>query len=276
MSNATGTASHDLIDPTWRGIRLPLPRSSIVYLILLVIVATNIAATAMEEPLPAGTLIGSNWWFGAPGPAAMTWLSETRLRVIRIGGINFDRKLPDQQTLIEWVQDIRKGGAEPLIQVSQYRSPEEAAALVKLFNQDKVAGTPVRLWSIGNEPWLENKRPQLDQLPALISRYFLPTAAAMKEVDPTITIVGPDECDYFQEVYERLFGGSNNIAGRVPGKDYYYCDGITWHRYPQNTNEPGLSEVEDFRSRIERCARLTAMANEKLGRSGTHAPMAFT
>lgn len=86
-----------------------------------------------------------------------------------------------------------------------------------------------------------------------------------------IRIVGPDECDYFENVYSDLFGGRFDIAGRVPGKNYYYCDGITWHRYPQTDNEPGVAEVDDFRVRILRCAKLVDRANAKLGRSGDDA-----
>lgn len=54
----------------------------------------------------------------------------------------------------------------------------------------------------------------------------------MKEVDPAIKIHGMDAAYYIHSAYESLFGGEHDITGSVPGKNYYYCDGLSWHRYP--------------------------------------------
>lgn len=222
------------------------------------------ATASAAEPY----LIGTNWWFQDPGARALAWSGEAGIRLVRIGGIGYDRKPAEDQTLVGWVRQIRGFGAEPLIQVSQFRQPEDAARLVALLNVEKKADRPVRFWSIGNEPWLEAKRPPMAGMAARIRGYFKPIAAAMKAVDPTITIVGPDECDYFDDVYTELFTAPDGIGGRIPGKDAYYCDVISWHRYPQTEGEPGLAEIEDFRERIQRCAKLVERANAMHGRAG--------
>src|SRR5680860_152988 len=106
--------------------------------------------------------------------------------------------MPSNETLLDWVKKIQALGAEPILQVSQYQAAEAAADLVRFFNIEKPDGVaPIKYWNIGNEPWLQAKRPPLDTMGAFVEAYFKPIAAAMKAVDPTIKIYGPDFCDYF-------------------------------------------------------------------------------
>jgi hypothetical protein len=216
-------------------------------------------------------LIGTNVWYGDPDPKVWQLTADAGTRLIRIGGHAYDKKLPDEKTLVGWIKKIRAGGAEPLLQVSQYESPEKAARLVRDFNKRRIAGQPVLYWNIGNEPWLQNGRPDFGVMPEKIAAYFKAISAAMKAVDPKIKIFGPDECAFFPKIYEPLFGGAHDIAGKVPGKSYYYCDGLSWHRYPQTTNEPGLAEIEDFRTSIVKVRALIDRVNARHGRRGSDA-----
>ena len=230
------------------------------------------AADAATQSLDSrGLLIGSNWWHGGISTKIDDLAKGLHLEVIRIGGTGYDRHLPNREKLLEWVRRIRAMGAEPLVQVSQYAPAEQAAELVRFFNLDNAAGAPIKHWSIGNEPWLQNRKPDLSVLAGQIEKYFKPIAVAMKEIDPSIAIYGPDECDFFEEVYGDLFGGAHDLAVRVPGKKYFYCDGITWHRYPQTNGEPGMAEIEDLRSRMERCQTLVDRVNQRHGRTGADA-----
>ena len=233
--------------------------------------AADTAEAVVPPPDAGALLIGSNWWHGGISTKIDDLAKGLHLKVIRIGGTGYDRRLPSRETLLEWVRRIRAMGAEPLLQVSQYAPAEQAAELVRFFNRDPAAGAPIRHWSIGNEPWLQNRKPALSGLAAQIEKYFKPIAVAMKSVDPTIAIYGPDECDFFEDVYGDLFGGAHDIAVQVPGKKYFYCDGITWHRYPQTNGEPGMVEIEDLRMRMDHCQTLVERVNQRHGRTGADA-----
>lgn len=226
---------------------------------------------AQAEPSSSLMLMGTNCWWHDPGDRAWDMCAKAHVAMVRIGGGAYDRKMPDDQTLASYVRRIQVMGAEPLIQVSSRDTPERAAEILRMFNKDLITGKKVRYWSIGNEPWLRFGRPGQDKLPGLVEAYFKPIAAAMKLADPSILIAGPDECDYLGRTYEALFGGKNDISGKVPGKDYHYCDIVTWHRYPGDDNEPGLGEIEDVRQRMARCQKLVLRVNEQSGRSGPKA-----
>jgi hypothetical protein len=180
------------------------------------------SVTAKAQPI-SPQLVGTNVWYINPDKQVWDLVRDCGVKTIRIGGHAYDKKLPSNETLLDWVRKIQAMGAEPVLQVSQYQPAEAAAALVKLFNIEKHVGiSPIKYWNIGNEPWLQDGRPEQSKMAALVEAYFKPIAAAMKEVDPSIKIYGPNECDYMA-YYDDLFGGKNDITGKVPGKDYYYC-----------------------------------------------------
>jgi hypothetical protein len=106
---------------------------------------------------------------------------------------------------------------------------------------------------------------------AFVEKYFKPIAAAMKEVDPTIKIYGPDFCDYFDIEFNDLFGGKNDITIKVPGKNYYYCDGLVWHRYPQGKGDPAIEGAKDFYTRIVKSKAKIDSVNKLHNRTGDDA-----
>jgi hypothetical protein len=239
---------------------------TIVFSVLLVFTFN----TKAQEISPY--LVGTNLWYTNPSASVWNQTKECGVQMIRIGGAEYDRNMPSNATILSWVKQIRANGAEPLVQVSEYQSAAVAASLVKYLNVDKKGEiAPVKYWNIGNEPWLQANRPSTSTMAAFVAKYFKPIASAMKEIDPTIKIYGPDECYYMEDAYNALFGskGANDIAGKIPGKDYYYCDGISWHRYP-NIDAASLSSagIDDFKGSILKCKARVDFANNAHNRTG--------
>lgn len=217
-------------------------------------------------------LVGTNLWYKNPSDTVWQLTKNSGVKIIRIGGHSYDKNLPSKETLLDWVKKIRAAGAEPLMQVSQYKSAEVAADLVRYFNVEmskEVA--PIKYWNIGNEPWLQANRPDIKTFGAVVEAYFKPIAAAMKAVDPTIKIYGPDFCDYLNEPINDLFGGKNDITGKVSGMNYYYCDGLVWHRYPQGNGDPAVEGANDILKRIVKSKAKVDEVNAKHKRTGDNA-----
>lgn len=229
-------------------------------------VSENIAISPM--------LVGNNVWFRNPSDMVWQLTADSGIQSLRIGGNGYNDNIPSNTELINWVNRIQAMGAEPIMQVSQHDPASNAAALVKLFNVDLVTGKAIKYWNIGNEPWLEANRPATSTVGAIVEPYFKARAAAMKEVDPTIKIYGPDFAYYIEDALDDLFGGKNNIAGKVPGKDYYYCDGLSWHRYPQSDSANqnlAYEGLADFETSIKKCKAKIDAVNNQLNRTGDDA-----
>ena len=217
-------------------------------------------------------LVGTNVWYINPNDMVWDLVGQAGVQTIRIGGHSYDKRMPDNETLLNWVRRIQSMGAEAVIQVSKYGTAEDAANLVRFFNiemQDEIA--PVKYWNIGNEPWLQAGRPEFSTVGPMVEEYFKPFAAAMKEVDPTIKIYGPNFCEFLDEPINDLFGGKNDITSKVPGKDYYYCDGLAWHRYPQAGGDPAVDGANDFYQRIVKAKAKVDEVNALHNRTGDDA-----
>jgi len=243
-------------------------KRAIYFLILIAVFPFGISAQTISPQL-----VGTNAWYTNPSQQVWDLTAECGVKTIRIGGNAYNDNMPTNATLLGWIKKIQAIGAEPVVQISQKISASAAASVVHYLNVEKSGEiAPVKYWNIGNEPWLEANKPAISTVAPMVETYFKPLAVAMKEVDPTIKIYGPDFCYYITEAMEDLFGGDNNIAGKVPGKDYYYCDGLTWHRYPQDENiNLAYEGIEDFKTSIVKCKQLVDNANTSLNRSGEDA-----
>ncbi len=207
-------------------------------------------------------LVGNNLWYN---PDANVWnaVKPAGLKIVRIGGAAYDKSQPSNAQLATWVNNIKAMGAEPLIQVSQYRTAQEAADTVRYFNV--TTGNKVKYWNIGNEPWLQRNKPAISTMGPIIAGYVKPLASAMKAVDPSIKVYAPDECEYFDELYNALLGGSSDITGK-DANGRYYIDGISWHRYAETS-----SLASDMISRIQKTRQRVDYANTLHGRTGADA-----
>lgn len=236
--------------------------------LLIFTLIINVSPTVAQQISP--NLVGTNVWYN-PGTTVWNLTAECGVQMIRIGGHQYDDSMPPKTTLLGWVKKIQAMGAEPIIQVSQYQSAAVAADLVRYFNIEKSGEIePVKYWNIGNEPWLQNHSLAGGvDVGGMVETYFKPRAEAMKEVDPTIKIYGPDFCYYVDFAINDLFGGKNDIAGKIPGKDYYYCDGISWHKYPQADNiNLAYGGIDDFKSSIVKCKQKVDQVNVSHNRTG--------
>ena len=222
----------------------------------------------MAQPI-SPTLIGSNVWMN-PGDAQWATLTDLGVKIMRVGGAAYDRRMPSDSQLMTWISAIKKMGAQPLIQVPQYGEERaaNAARIVKLFNIDNPEYY-VKYWGIGNEPWLQAGKPAFPSIIATIEGYYKEIAPSMKAVDPNIKIYGPDMCYYESQVYDALFGGPNDIAGKIPGKNYYYTDGLSWHRYVGG--DLAHKGLEDFHKSIVACKARVDYANNLHNRTGDDA-----
>jgi hypothetical protein len=235
-------------------------------LLLVLVLALNGLTGQTISPM----LVGNNVWYN-PDQTVWNLSEECGLQSVRIGGHEYDDNFPSNAQLLIWVNKIQAMGAEPIIQISQYGTAEKAAAVVKYFNIDSASGKPIKYWCIGNEPWLQANRPSTATFGAVVENYYKPIALAMKEVDSTIKIYGPDECDYIEDMYNDLFGGENDITGKIPGHTYYYCDGLSWHRYPQGSGDPATEGAADMLDRIKKAKTKVDFVNNLHNRTGDEA-----
>lgn len=195
--------------------------------------------------------------------------------LIRYGGIAVDKNIPTNYQYIRMIDSIRANGMEPIIQVPfrMYRYNEQQAAdIVKFINV--TSGKNIKYWVIGNEPDLGYSYSNASQIAA----YIKPFATAMKNVDPSIFIIGP-ECAWFnQGILTDLT--TPNGPYDITGKDaygHYYVDVISFHTYPfsgSQTRAQVISKLASPGSLQDNLVYLNsriATCNTSHGRSGASA-----
>lgn len=167
-------------------------------------------------------------------------------RIIRFGGMAPDRNRPTDYQYLRMVDSIRANGMEPMLQVPfhNYRySAQQAADIVKFVNIS--SGRKVKYWIIGNEPNLEYKFTSSSQ----VAPYIRSFASAMKAVDPSIVIVGPELAWYDRTIINGLTtpGGADDITGKdANGK--YYIDIFSFHTYPFSGSQTRSDVITKLRS----------------------------
>jgi hypothetical protein len=159
------------------------------------------------NPTPVAATVGVNYWLW---PA--TWgnivagteadIAALAPRFLRLGGHNNDNNMPnhlDAAALAAGVAYAKAVGAQPILQVPLLAdetgvrpTAADAAALVTLANV--TGGHAIKYWSIGNEPDLypEQEAGLKTYTAADYCAQVMSFVPAMKAVDPSITIVGPD------------------------------------------------------------------------------------
>ena len=241
-----------------------------MFVLLTVVSALGHAAEAQEiSPF----LFGQNHWMekgdegDRPGYIHLLWpkIEDSGVQSIRIGGGGYQGRLPNREKLTGIVDNIQRIGAEPVLQVPSHYSAEDAAALVTFYNRSE--RTPVRYWSIGNEPLLRD-RDGIEK----VYHYVRRIAPAMKDADPTINIFVFDECSLFEQPHRRVVGGDLDLTGKDENGNWM-IDGITFHRYPNTRADFDREDVvfggpRDIRRQIELLQGMLEQANKKHGRTG--------
>jgi hypothetical protein len=194
-------------------------------------------------------------------------IKDSHLRLIRVGGIAPDDNIPTHAQYLALVDSIKMIGAEPLVQISKNATVQATKDLITFLNITKARS--VKYWNIGNEPDLHYSMTN----PADVAAYFKPRATALKEIDPTIKIYGPDCAWYNTAILNGLIGGSSDITGKDANGNYY-LDGVTWHDYADGTyTRDGVITTgpQKLRGNIANVKILINAANLKNGRTGESA-----
>jgi hypothetical protein len=223
-------------------------------------IATPAAGVLSVDPsLDLGSispyLLGSNYgpWIAVPVemlPAAYA----SGVKAIRFpGGAWGDRNNLKPYHIDPFIAFCQQVGAIPTISVRlREGTPQAAADLVHYVNVEK--GYGVLYWSIGNEPTLFAAELRTlgkadDYDTAQFNVEWRKLANAMKEVDPTIKLLGP-------EIHQFNYDDSYNpkdSAGRDWMTEFLKANGdlvdvVTFHRYPfpRSSDQPSVT-IGDLR-----------------------------
>jgi hypothetical protein len=218
----------------------------------------NSVIVSAAKRKPRTTTWSVNYWtwtpsFGDDISGTESQVAALKPGVLRIGGYNNDANTPDpfdHAQLDRAVSYARAIGAEPLLQVplladidGSPATAESAAALVQYANVSQSYG--IKYFSVGNEPDLYATEGSRSDMTAPAIPSYAPSdycnavrayATAMKAVDPTIKIVGPELSWHY-----------------VPGFDWLtpilqgcgdLFDIVSIHRYPFNSTQATLAAAE--------------------------------
>jgi hypothetical protein len=197
--------------------------------------------------------------FGNDVSGTETEVAALKPSILRVGGYNNDANIPsvfDNAQLDAAVAYARAIGAEPLIQVPHLwdidgspATATSAAAMVTYANITK--GYGIKYFSVGNEPDIyatqgsrtDSTKPAIaDYTPSDYCASARAFVTAMKAVDPTITIVGPDLAWQFRAGFDWLTPILQDCG------DLF--DIVSIHRYPfpstQATLEAARGDATTF------------------------------
>jgi Glycosyl hydrolases family 39 len=162
-------------------------------------------------------------------------------------------------------------------------TPEQAAEMVRYTNLEKKYN--VQYWSIGNEPTLfdaelKNKGESYDT--ERFNKEWRIFAEAMKKVDPTIKLVGPE---IHQFSYDPTPGATTNFTQRE--EDWLIeflkvngdlVDIVSFHRYPfPKTTTSGPPSIDELRQNVQEWDKIIIHARELIHQyAGRDWPIAMT
>jgi hypothetical protein len=204
----------------------------------LLIISSFVLNNTIQAQTISSHFFGQNAWMPDTigtalyyGKLHQNWdnIKNSNSSVIRFGGIGADKNMPTNFQYIKMIDSIRAKGMEPTIQVpfDKYKySAQQAADIVKYINITR--GKNIKYWSIGNEPDLGYGYTNASQVAAYIKSF----ATAMKNVDPTILIIGPETAWFNTNIINGLT--TPNGPDDITGKDMYgryYIDIISFHMY---------------------------------------------
>lgn len=232
-----------------------------VILILLSACGPSAAPTPVPDAIfvDPGTDLGpiSPYVFGtnygpmhAVAPDMMPLVEDAGFNALRFPGGAWTDTVDMKPFQIDMLMPFaEKIGAMPTISVRLLGgSPETAADLVRYTNLEKKYG--VTYWSIGNEPsyFTAGGYADDDYTTENLNKDWRAIALAMKAVDPTIKLMGP-EIHQWNDGYETT---PKDSAGRDWMTEFLKANGdlldvVTVHRYPMHSPSNPV-DVEDLRN----------------------------
>ena len=209
-----------------------------------------------------------NYWtwpttYGNAVAGTETLIHQLSPRFMRVGGYNNDANTPDpfdDAQVDKMIAYARAIGAEPILQVplladttGQPATAATAAAMVTYANVTK--GYGIKYFSIGNEPDLYptsglRSDPTQAAKPGYTPAGFCADAtsfvAAMKNVDPTIQIIGPD-LSYQYQPFADWLTPILSTCGEL-------FDIVAVHRYPFSSDKAtvpsAIADIPTFRALV--------------------------
>jgi hypothetical protein len=204
-------------------------------------------------------ILGSNYgpWVAVPANRLDAAYTSGVAAVRFPGGAWGDRNDLKPYQIDQFIAFCQQVGAIPTISIRlREATPEAAAELVRYANIEKEYG--VVYWSIGNEPTLFAAELQAlgkadDYDTEQYNREWREFALAMKAVDPTIKLLGPE----IHQFTANPDANPKDSAGRDWMIEFLEANGdlvdvVTFHRYPfpRSRTDVGVS-IEDLRQQSE-------------------------
>jgi hypothetical protein len=174
-------------------------------------------------------------------------LQAAGIRLLRYpGGAWGDEYTFVEGRLDEFVELAEDLGAEPMVNVKlKSATPESAAKVVRYANIEKQYG--IRYWAIGNEPDLYGMKYQMTEYDTeTFNREWRALATAMREVDPSILLIGPETSQFTGDPQT----DPADRAGRDWLRAFLRANGdlvdiVSVHRYPFGATDVAVSDLRD-------------------------------
>ena len=271
-----------------------MKRQSILRHLLILVLLSACEPAATSTPLPdalfvdPGTSLGpiSPYIYGTNyGPMhavqleMMPLVEDAGFTVLRFPGGAWTDTVDMRPFQIDMLMTFAKQvGAMPTISVRMLNGkPETAADLVRYTNLEKQYG--VTYWSIGNEPsiYTQLNQADYDYTTEHLNRDWRAIALAMKAVDPTIKLMGPE----IHQWNDSLETTPKDSAGRDWMTEFLKANGdlldvVTVHRYPLHSPTKPVT-VQDLRENtrkwVDEVEYLRSLIKEVTGRD---LPIAIT
>ncbi|OWP63691.1 hypothetical protein CDA63_07845 [Hymenobacter amundsenii] len=250
--------------------------------LLLFLLLSGLTLAAGHGQAISPYLTGQNAWLPTAlgtqvfnGQLDKLWplVQQSKVKMVRIGGNGVNSNLVTNQQYIALIDSVRKIGAEPMVQVSEGRGRFTAAQAAQVVNHVNITmGRNIKYWIIGNEPDLNNASHPNPTPVAGVETYIKAFASAMKAVDPSILIVGPENASY-NSYYPALVGGANDVTGK-DANGRYYIDIISFHTYPfagTQTRAQVINSPQNLANTVTNLLGLMANANTLHNRTGPEA-----
>jgi alpha-L-arabinofuranosidase len=173
---------------------------------------------------------------------------------------------------------LQKMDATALIDVRlENGTPGKAAELVRYVNIERKYN--VRYWAIGNEPTLYTTALHTNYDTPQFNRDWRATARAMKSVDPTIQLVGPELHQFTDQENQN----PKDSAGRDWMTEFLKANGdlvdiVSFHRYPfpVNTSAPPAT-IEELHRNVYQWDKIVIYLRALIQRTtGRDLPIAVT
>jgi hypothetical protein len=214
-------------------------------------------------------ILGSNYgpWVAVPFPM-LEYAYNSKVTAIRFpGGAWGDRNILKNYHIYPFIEITKQVGAIPTVSVRlREGTPEQAADLVHYVNIEKEYG--VVYWSIGNEPTLfaaelQQLKKADDYDTEQFNREWREFALAMKAVDPTIKLVGPE----IHQFTDNDDFNPKDSSGRDWMIEFLKANGdmvdvVSFHRYPFPRNNDMSTSIEDLHQQSQEWSRIILYLRE--------------